>query len=863
MRRCYRACLRLFPRAFREEYGDEMVAAARGRAAEASGPVRPFVWTAVFGELITAAVRVHADVLRQDLRYTWRTIVRAPGFAGTVMLVTALGVGATTAAFALTDYVLLRSLPFPDAGRLVKVWQNDRARGYSRFELSPGNYRDWRDMSRSFSTMAAYTERSANLSGAGEPRRLDGVVATPEFFAVLGRPAAIGRAFGEQDARADAPAALVLSHAAWQTHFGGDAAIVGQRLLLDGQPHLVIGVMPADFAFPTRRTDYWQLLRFVPDDFGDRTNTYLRVVARLDDGVTLEQARGDLERIAAELARRYPGANQDVGATVVQLRDEVSREPRLLITVLAGASLCLLLIACTNLAHLLLARALDRRRELAVRTAIGAGRERLVRQMLTEGLVMAACGGLLGVLLAVPAIRLLARLVPPVLPVASAPAIDVRVLLFACAATAVTGLGFGILPALRSGGRARVAALQASARTGVSRRTERLRAALVVIEVAASVVLLVVFGLLMRTLWHVQQVDPGFRSDGVLTARTALPLPEYAPTARRVRFYDDVLAGIRQLPGVRGAAYISFLPMVMRGGVWPIEIPGAPADRADDLVSLRFVTPGFFAVVGTPVIRGRDIRDSDSLEAQPVAVVSRSFGERFWPGEDPIGRQFRLAFYDLTVVGVVGDIRVRGLERESEPQLYLSCRQVPDGAVIFYAPKDLVVRADGDPLDLVPSIRRIVASADPDQPVSDVRLLADIVEAETAPRLTQLRVIGVFAGMAWVLAAIGLHGLLAFSVSSRSRELAIRQALGATRGGIAAGVAKRAVLLAAVGLAAGMAAALPAAYLLQALLAGVTAADVGTFAVVAAVTALMVGAGTLGPVVRAGRIEPQAAIRGD
>jgi predicted permease len=861
MTRLYRAALHLLPRAFRDEYGAGMYDAACWRVADAHGLGRPIAWMSVLVELAATAVRVQLDVLRQDLRATVRTMARAPGFAATVLLVTGLGVGATTAAFTLTDYVLLRPLPFPASQDLVKIWQNQRTRGYSRIELSPGNYRDWRQMSTTVRGMAAYAERSANLSGAGEPQRLSGVAATGELFAVLQRSAALGRVFDERDERADAPATLVLSYQAWQTRFGGDPAIIGRRLLLDGSPHDVIGVMPPDFLFPSRDTDFWQLLRFAPADFEDRGNLYLRVVGRLPGGVTIEQARHDLERVAAGLERQYPDANRDTSATVVHLRDEVSREPRLLITALAGASLCLLLIACTNLAHLLLSRAVGRQRELAVRAAIGAGRERLIRQMLTEGLVMAAFGGLLGVILAVPAVPLLARLVPPALPITAAPAIDVRVLLFAALATGVTGLGFGLLPALRVGGRAEGRHLHSPARAGVSRQTERLRSALVVVEVAASVVLLVVFGLLVRTLWHVQGVDPGFRPEGVLTLRTTLPMPEYASTERRAQFYDEVLAGVERLPGVRRAAYISFLPMVMRGGIWPVEMPDRSSERVDEMVSLRFVTPGFFATIGTPLLRGRDVSAADHVETLPVAVVSQSFGDRLWPGEDPIGRRFTIAFFERTVVGVVGDVRVRGLERESEPQVYLPHRQVPDGGVIFYAPKDMVVRADGQPADLIPDIRRVVASVDATQPVSDARLLSEIVDAETGPRLTQLRVIGVYAAMACLLAAIGLHGLLAFSVSSRAPELAVRLALGAPRRAVVAGVVRRALALAAVGLVLGVAAAILAARLLRALLAGIAADDAPTFALAAGAAALMALVGTALPALRAGRIDPLLAVR--
>ena len=417
----------------------------------------------------------------------------------------------------------------------------------------------------------------------------------------------------------------------------------------------------------------------------------------------------------------------------------------------SGAALCVLLIACANLANLLLARALARQKELAVRAAMGAGRERLVRQLVTESLVLAALGGGLGVLAAVAAVPLLARLVPSSLPIAQAPSVDLRVLIFAALLTGLTGVGFGVFPALRASGGADLSGLREGARAGGGRK-ERLRSALVIVEVMASVVLLVSAGLLMRALWRIEATDPGFHADGVLTLRTALPMPKYAATARRTQFYTRVLSDARALPGVSAAAYISFLPMVMRGGIWPVAINGQPLDltRGGEAhtASMRFVTPGFFAALGIPLDRGRDVSESDTIDRPFAAVVSESFVRRYWPDQDPLGRHFQFAFHDRMVVGVVGDIRVRGLERNSEPQVYLAYKQDPDGGFTFYGPQDLVVRSSASTAALLPALRRIIRAADPQQPVSDVRTMAQIVEEETASRSAQVRVLGVFAAIA-------------------------------------------------------------------------------------------------------------------
>ena len=865
--RLYRALLYLYPTSFRAEYGDEMSTIFALRRRDAGNAVTvSALWIAAFFEVLWNAAAVHFDILRQDLRYAARALARSPGFTLTAIAVAALGIGANTATFTMVNHVLLRPFPYANQDRLVALfedhWFTSGGRG-SRDDMAPANYRDWKRMSTVFESMAAYRGLSVNLVGQGEPQRIEGASVTAEMFPTLGVKPALGREFTAEDDRDGAPGTIVLSYGLWQELFGGDESILGRKLLLDDAPYTVIGVMPANFYFPNRAARLWTAMRFAADAFEDRTDTYIYGIARLKPGVPLQQAQAQMRTIAGQLARSYPKELAHVSATVVRMRDNISSQARLLLGALFGAAVCVLLIACTNLANLLLARAMARRKELAVRAAIGAGRERLVRQMLTESLVLAAMGGLLGILLAAGVLPLLVRLVPVSLPIAEMPPMDLRVLAFAAFITCATGIGFGVIPALRVCRASGLAGLWENARAGGGRR-ERLRSALVVVEVAGSVVLLVASGLLIRALWRIHGVDPGFRADNVLTLRTSLPMPKYERPAAREAFYERVLEGARNLPGVTGAAYISFLPIVHGGGVWPVEVEGRPQPWSDrQNASLRFVTPGFFRALGIPLLAGRDVTESDTPGAPFVALVSESFVQRYWPGENPLGRRIDFGNALRTVVGVVGNVRVRGLERTSEPQVYLSYKQHNGQVSVWYAPKDLVVHAAGNVAALAQPLRRIIRAADGEQPVSDVRLLTDIVDAETTPRVVQLRALGAFAAVALLLAAIGIHGLLSFAVTSRTQEIGMRIALGAQRGDILRMVLKDGLVLAGIGVLLGAGLAYATGHEMRALLAGVKPGDAATFAVATGLCLLMALAGSILPAWRAVRMDPAAAIRAE
>jgi predicted permease len=859
----YHALLWLYPASFRAEYGGEMRAIFARRWQQSPGVgSRLVLWFGALSDVLRNAPPLHWDVLRQDAAFTFRTIRRAPALSITVVLVTAIGIGATTAAFSIADHVLIKPLPFRDAERLVKVWQLPPGGG--RLEVSPGNFRDWMAQAASFESMAAFSAYSANLVGAGEPLRLDGSWVSGDLFAVLGVPPLSGRTITPDDDRETAAPTVVISERLWRARFAADPHALGTTVILNDAPRVIVGIMPRTFEFPTRTVDFWMPFQFAPDAYADRSNVYLQSVARLKPGVSRDRALAEMQQIARELARVNPTANARIGANVIQLRDEISQQSRLLLWCLLAAAAGLLLIACTNLANLLLTRGLARQKELAVRAALGAGRHRLIRQMLTESVLLAGAGGMAGVAMAAAAMPTVAHLVPTGLPIAEVPTLDIRLLASATAATLASAIGFGVFPALRIARQADASALREGARATIGGKTERLRSALVVAQVAASVVLLVSCGLLLRAMLQVQRTDPGFRTDGVLTLRTALPLPKYESVARRHQFFGRVLEEVQGLPGVSAVAYVTGLPMVMRGMIFSVLVPGQPELPAERrTASLRFVTPGFFATLGIPLRMGRDVGERDTQTSPFVAVVSESFINRYWPGQNPIGRRFTVARHERIVVGVAGDVRVRGLERESEPQLYLPSRQVNDGWMPPYIPKELVVKSSVAPASLVPSIRAIVARADPEQPISDIQLLADIVDAETAPRRVQVRVLGAFAVIAFLLAGIGLHGLLAYNVSQRAREIGIRMALGAERRSIVAMVMQRGLALALAGVVLGAALALAAGRALQALLAGVSPTDVATFGAAAGLTMLMTMAGSLLPALRAVRVDPIEVIRAE
>jgi len=620
--------------------------------------------------------------------------------------------------------------------------------------------------------------------------------------------------------------------------------------------------MPSGFHFPSQNDQIWTPLILREDDYAQRDNTYLQAIGRLAPGATFEQARAELTSIFTRLARDYPATNAETGFSFFRQRDFVLPRYRLMLLALCGASLSLLLLTGANLGNLLLVRAAGRERELAVRAALGAGRERLVRQMLTESVVLALVGGVAGVLVATLAVPLLSHLVPNTLPLARAPRVDLRALAIAGVFTALTGIGFGLIPAAMVG-RTGFRALRDGTRAGGGRR-QRLRTVLVTVEVAVSVVLLVASGLLIRAVLKVQGVDPGFASERVLTLRTALPASRSADSVRRTEFYDRVLTGVQTLPGVTAAAYTSGLPMILTGGIAGVEIPGAEVrNRRTNGVSLRYVTPQFFSTLGIPVLRGRAVGDGDRMGRPRVAVVSESFVRQYWPNENPIGKTFQVRGLEPAVVGVVRDIKVRGLERTNEPQLYMSAAQAPAQLGGLYIPKDLIVRASVQGETLLPAVRDVIRRVDPEQPISNIRLMSDVVAEQTADRRAQLRILSALAAVALLLTGVGIHGLLAFMVAQRAREIGVRLALGAEPGRVARMIVGEAARLALFGGIPGIVAAYAAARAMNALLFGIPPGDPMTLAAGTALVILVTLAGALAPAFRAVRVSPLLAMRAE
>jgi len=869
--RLYKALLHLYPSSFRKEYEEELVHIFRERRMQMHNPVSiAGLWLSGFVDVVLNAAGAHWEILRQDLRYTTRTLLRAPVFTLTAIIVTGLGIGASTAAFSVTDRVLVRPLPFPNSDRLVQLWQRNPE--FARFELSPPNFYDWRRLSTSFEALSAYTQAAWNFIGEGNPQRLEGTVVTPAFFKTLDVQPLLGRTFTEQDGIEGGAGTVVLSYEMWQSVFGGRSDVLSKTIHLDNSSYAVIGVMPMDFFFPARGGQLWKPLVLGDPPKDARDNYNLNGIGKLKPGVTIENARAEMTVIAGRLAREYPKENDKVTARVDPLDARLPDQTRMLLWASLGASFCVLLIACTNLANLLLAKAMARRKELTVRFAIGAGRERLIRQLLTESVLLAVVGGFTGILIATAVLPVLSAIITTKLPLSEPTVLDGRVLVFTGLVTFATGLVFGILPAWRACSGVNMDGLREGSRSGIGGRRERLRSILVIAEISLSIVLLVTAGLLTRALWRVQSIDPGFRPDSVLAIQISLPAYpyRYGLVSTRTAFYSEILSKVRALPGVSNAALISSLPMMPGGGIWPVAATGADTKGDIKTVGMRVVTLAYFDTMGIPIHSGRDFSESDTVDSPPVAVVSESFARQYWPNQDPLGRKFHFtlsnfpfAEQDRVVVGVVGDVRFRGLERRSEPQVYLSDKQLPDRMLMFYAPRELVIRTQVDSVALIPPIRQIIQGADPELPISAVRPMRDVVNVQTTPRSTQIALVTTFAILSLVLAGVGVHGLLSFTVGQRLPEFGLRIALGAQSREILSMILREGIVLASAGALCGLLLSYYAANAMRALLAGVSPIDPVTLGGSVIAVLGMSLSGSLLPAIRAIRTDPTKAMRMD
>ena len=804
-----------------------------------------------------------ADTVRQDVVYAVRTLRKNAGFAATAIATLALGIGANTAIFSIVNAVLLRPLPFKQPGRLVLVFATDTKRS-DRFDVtSYPSFEDWRSQNHSFESMTAYVSRSLTLGLAGETIVASGQRVTSTLFEVLGVEPAIGRRFRADEQQAGSPAAVILSDGLWRRQFGGAAAAIGQTLVIDDEPHTVVGVMPPRFTIEQADDEDLYLPLQIESNRG---HGYLRVIGRLRPGVSIAQARDDMAGISARQAALFPRYH-DGGATLLSMTDGLARYARAGLYTMLTVVVLVLLIACANVAGLMLARGSSRRHELAVRAALGAGRSRLVRQLLTESALLAAAGGVLGVLAAnwiahALATTMAAQFRAPRLDSVST---DATVLAFSATVSLATGVLFGVLPAFVSAGPDLNDALREGGRSATASRAPRLRSALVVLETSLALVLLAGAGTVMKTFLALRATHPGFESAHVLTLDLFLPQPRFARQADRARFLTDGLAKLRAVPGVRSAAFVADLPLNHGIDSQRFHIPGRPDPAPGKLFSsgFNFATAGYFGGMGIPIREGREFTDADGPGAAPVIVINQTAARAFWPGVSPIGHQIDWpadkTSVVLTVVGVTADVRHIGLGEPPRPEIFANSMQAP----LAWPSLELVVRAFGDPAALAEPVRAALRAADPNVPVRRVNTLDAIVSKSIVePRLYTL-LLGAFAALAMVLAAIGLYGLIAYSVTQRTHELGVRVALGASRGEIVRLVIGQGMRLALAGAAVGLAAALATARLLAGLVKGTEPNDPATLVAVVTVLLAVAAAATYLPARRAARVDPMTALRAE
>ncbi|MBS0659753.1 MAG: ABC transporter permease [Verrucomicrobia bacterium] len=813
-----------------------------------------------------------------DFRFALRQLAKNPSFAAVAIFALALGIGGNTAIFSVVNAVLLKPLPFVEPERIVAVGSVNLRSGSGQGvdSVSYPDYFDFRSQARSFSALACYYESGfavANASGAEGAR---GLVTTADLFPATGVKPLLGRLFTREDEVAGGgPGGLkvVLGHAYWQRQFGGREDALGRQLTIDGRVYTVVGVLPALYQFPiqTQAIDFYVTTSVdaTPPDVGQpqtaqRGSHRLRAVGRLAPGATVEQAAAELRSIAAALMKQYPETNTNFSATAIPLREELIGDVRLALWVLCGAVGCVLLIACVNVANLLLARASARGREIAVRTALGASQGRIVRQLLTESVVLAACGGVLGLLLAYFGARALVAVVPQSIPLATDLSLDVTVLAFTLGIALATGIFFGLVPALQAARSGQALALKTGARGNTS-GGHRLRNALVVVEIALALVLLVGAGLLLRSFSHLGKVDPGFRYDRLLTARIGISDTAYPKPENVVQFFDRLLERVRAIPGVRSASTIVPLPLSGSNMTTSVDIEERSLPEGQQATApVRLASAGYFDTLGIPIVRGRVFDANDTLKTKLVVVVNEKFAQQHYPGQDPIGKRIKpgWSIEETTpwreIVGVVGNTRHRNLYADYTPEMYLPAAQVPLETAL------LVVKSEtSNPLGLVSAVRAAVAEIDRGVPVNNVRTFDEYLSRSLArPRFNAL-LLGVFAAVALLLTAVGVYGVMAYSVSQRTGEIGVRMALGAEQGSIFRLIVGEAMTLVALSIGLGLAGAFALTRLLASLLHGVSAWDPLTFSVISLVIAAVAFLACWLPARRAARVNPIEALRAE
>ncbi|MFY9731984.1 MAG: ABC transporter permease [Candidatus Acidiferrales bacterium] len=807
------------------------------------------------------------QTLLHDLKYGVRMLARAPGFTIIVVFTLALGIGANTAIFSVINATLLARLPYSQPDRIVMVWEYNPSRGFPRNSVSPGNFLHWQDADTVFEQMAAFVDIRADLTGTGEPEQIPGQAVTPNLFSLLGINARLGRTFVAEEGHPGHDDVALLSHALWQRSFGGAPDIVGKRIMLGGKSTVVVGVMPPGFQFLIQRgsflgehAQFWSPIAFKPED---RTpiGRYLMVVARLKPGIALAQAQSQMDSISADLAKQFPEFDTGWGIQLVGLHDQFFGSIRPALLVLLGAVGFVLLIACANVANLLLGRAARRRRELAIRFTMGASRARIARQLLTETMILAVAGGSAGAVLAFWGTDLLLALSPKGLIDAHALKVDFRVLTFLTALTILTGLLFGLIPALLATRTSPGDSLKEGERNfGVSVRGKRARNFFVIGEISMALVLLTGSGLLVKSFLRLLNVAPRFDPHNLLTLKLDLPSARYSKDPEVIAFFADVLQRITALPGVESASASSSLPFTGIGSGTSFTIEGRPASPGTERsTDVRVIDPDYFHTMRIPLQKGRLFTRQEDARESHVVIVSEALVQKYFPDQNPLGKKITIDMKDQNVpseiVGVVGDVKHHGLDSTPRPTIYWPHPE------LVYNSMTLVVRSNADPLPLTSSIRAIVQSLDPDLPISEVRTMEQWMSDNVAQARFNTLLLGIFSAVALLLAVIGIYGVMSATITERTHEIGIRMALGATPRDIWRHTLAAGAIITLAGVSAGLAASLMLTRLLASLLYEVKPGDPATFALVTIVLASVALLACYLPARRAMRVDPMIALR--
>jgi putative ABC transport system permease protein len=806
--------------------------------------------------------------LLQDARYGFRMLLKSPGLSAAAVISLALGIGANTAIFSAVNSILLKSLPYDEPDRIVLLWGDSPAEGNHRNQVSATDADDWRRQSTVFEEVTTYGDWSATFTGGGEPERVPGTQVGDGFFRVMRGTPLLGRVFLPEEQEDGKDNVLVLGYGLWQRRFGGDPHVVGQAVSLAGKPYTVVGVMPESFRpLPASLNNPpGQFYRPVaePHDETERGSRHLRAMARLKSGVSLEQAQAEMSLVARRLERDHPEYNTGYGVRLVTLPEDTVGRLRPMLLALFGAVVFVLLIACANVGNLLLARSSGRQREFAVRAALGAGRARIVRQLLTESVLLAFAGGTLGLLLALWGVGLVESLGSRVTPLLASVRIDYRVLGFTALISLLAGLAFGLAPALQVSAPDLNETLKAGGRSGGEGASAgRLRSTLIVTEVALALMLLAGAGLLIKSVVRLRAVDAGFNPERLLTMNLAVPSTRYRDGAAQAAFFERLVQKLGELPGVDSAAATSVLPFSGNFDGRSLAVEDSPVPRGQEVsVDLYITTPGYLRAMQIPLLEGRALDERDAKESPPVALVSETMARKLWPGRSPLGRRVKFPGSEKnqqpwrTVVGVVRDVKHYGLDREDLMQMYLPESQFPTNFMT------LVVRASsGDPAALLGSVRREVAAADRELAVFGVATMEQLLADSVALRRFSMLLLGVFACVAVALAGVGIYGVISYSVTQRTREIGVRVALGARPRDVLRLVLGRGLGLVSAGIALGLAGGLAATRVIEGLLFGVGARDPLTFAAVAALLAAVALAACLTPARRATKVDPMVALR--